>query len=49
MNGVGVGLYGHERQDADLFFNQWGFDLLRLIIVEPDSSWNWMNKNVIRK
>ncbi|MBX9111743.1 alpha-galactosidase D [Parabacteroides johnsonii] len=30
MNGVGVGLYGHERQDADLFFNQWGFDFIKI-------------------
>lgn len=30
MNGVGVGLYGHERQDADLYFNQWGFDFIKI-------------------
>lgn len=29
-NGVGVGLYGHERQDADLFFNEWGFDFIKI-------------------
>lgn len=29
-NGVGVGLYGHERQDADLYFNQWGFDFIKI-------------------
>lgn len=29
-HGVGVGLYGHERQDADLFFNQWGFDFIKI-------------------
>ena len=28
-NGVGVGLYGHEKQDADLFFNEWGSTLSR--------------------
>ena len=29
-NGVGVGLYGHEKQDADLYFNQWGFDFIKI-------------------
>lgn len=26
----GVGLLGHEEQDADLFFNQWGFDFIKV-------------------
>lgn len=30
MNGVGVGLYGHESQDADLYFNRWGFDFIKI-------------------
>lgn len=30
MNGVGVGLYGHERRDADLYFNRWGFDFIKI-------------------
>lgn len=29
-NGVGVGLYGHEKQDADLYFNDWGFDFIKI-------------------
>lgn len=29
-NGIGVGLYGFEHQDADLFFNQWGFDFIKI-------------------
>ena len=29
-NGIGVGLYGHEKQDADLFFNKWGFDFIKI-------------------
>ena len=29
-NGIGVGLYGHEKQDADLYFNQWGFDFIKI-------------------
>lgn len=29
-NGVGVGLYGFERQDADLYFNKWGFDFIKI-------------------
>ncbi len=30
VNGVGSGLYGHERQDADLYFNEWDFDFIKL-------------------
>lgn len=29
-NGIGVGMYGFERQDADLFFNKWGFDFVKI-------------------
>lgn len=29
-NGIGVGLYGHEKQDAHLFFNEWGFDFIKI-------------------
>lgn len=29
-NGIGVGLYGHEKQDANLFFNEWGFDFIKI-------------------
>lgn len=29
-NGIGVGLYGFEHQDADLFFNKWGFDFIKI-------------------
>lgn len=29
-NGIGAGMYGHEDQDADLFFNQWGFDFIKI-------------------
>ena len=29
-NGIGVGLYGFERQDADIYFNQWGFDFIKI-------------------
>ncbi len=30
QNGVEVGLYGNEEKDADLFFNQWGFDFIKI-------------------
>lgn len=30
VNGVGAGLYGHEHQDADLYFNDCGFDFIKL-------------------
>ena len=30
VGGIGAGLYGHERQDADLYFNDWGFDFIKL-------------------
>lgn len=29
-NGFGAGLYGHERQDARLFFHDWGFDFIKI-------------------
>lgn len=29
-HGVGAGLYGHEEQDAELFFNRWGFDFIKI-------------------
>ncbi len=29
-NGKGVGLYGHETQDLDLFLNTWGYDFIKI-------------------
>lgn len=29
-NGIGAGLYGHEQQDAQLYFNKWGFDFIKI-------------------
>ena len=29
-NGYGAGLYGHERQDARLYFKEWGFDFIKI-------------------
>ena len=29
-HGVGVGLYGHEKRDADFFFNRCGFDFIKI-------------------
>lgn len=29
-NGIDVGLYGHEQQDAELFFNEWEFDFIKI-------------------
>ncbi|NVK95072.1 alpha-galactosidase [Bacteroides sp. L10-4] len=29
-HGVGSGLYGHELQDARLYFNDWGFDFIKI-------------------
>lgn len=29
-NGIGVGFYGHEAQDADLYFNRWGADFIKI-------------------
>jgi len=28
--GIGVGMYGHEDQDAQLFFNEWKFDFIKV-------------------
>lgn len=30
VHGVGSGLYGHEYQDAQLYFNEWGFDFIKI-------------------
>ena len=30
VNGVGAGLYGHEYQDATLYFKDWGFDFIKI-------------------
>ncbi len=29
-NGIGSGMYGHEEQDADLYFNEWNFDFIKI-------------------
>ncbi len=29
-NGFGVGLYGHEVQDARLYFREWGYDFIKI-------------------
>lgn len=29
-NGLWAGLYGHERQDARLYFKEWGFDFIKI-------------------
>lgn len=29
-NGFGSGLYGHEEQDARLYFKEWGFDFIKI-------------------
>lgn len=28
--GIGVGLYGHVKEDCNLFFNEWGYDFLKV-------------------
>lgn len=28
--GIGVGMYGHEEQDAQLFFKEWNFDFIKV-------------------
>ena len=30
QNGVGSGIYGHVAQDCQLFFNEWGYDFLKV-------------------
>lgn len=30
VNGIGAGLYGHELQDARLYFKEWGFDFIKI-------------------
>lgn len=29
-SGVGAGIYGHELQDAELYFREWGFDFIKI-------------------
>ncbi len=29
-NGFGAGMYGHERQDARLYFHDWGYDFIKI-------------------
>ena len=29
-NGIGAGLYGHEEQDARLYFRDWGYDFIKI-------------------
>ena len=31
--GVGAGIYGHEPQDAQLYFGDWGFDFIKMTIA----------------
>lgn len=28
--GIGAGIYGHEQQDAKLYFGEWGFDFIKI-------------------
>ena len=28
--GIGAGIYGHEQQDAQLYFGKWGFDFIKI-------------------
>ena len=28
--GYGVGMYGHDKEDAELFFNEWGYDFIKV-------------------
>ena len=30
VNGVGAGLYGHDLQDFDVYFNDWDFDFIKI-------------------
>lgn len=29
-NGVGAGLFGHDAEDAEQYFNEWGFDFIKI-------------------
>jgi hypothetical protein len=49
-NGVGSGLYGHEEQDAVLYFKDWGFDFIKIDYCRaPVKNWNWMSNADIPK
>lgn len=38
--GKGVGLYGHDEQDADFFFNRMGFDFIKIDFCGGDAKQN---------
>lgn len=39
--GVGVGMYGHDQQDADLFFKELGFDFIKVDFCGGDPNQNF--------
>ena len=39
-SGVGVGMYGHDQQDADFFFRQLGFDFIKVDFCGGDAKQN---------
>lgn len=39
-NGLTAGIYGHEAQDADLYFNQWGFDFIKIDYCGAEREFN---------
>ena len=38
--GIGVGLYGHDQQDADYFFKETGFDFIKVDFCGGDAGQN---------
>lgn len=49
VNGVGSGLYGHEHQDADLYFNEWGFDFIKIDYCGASQELSLDEENDIRR
>lgn len=39
--GVGVGMYGHDQQDADFFFKEMGFDFIKVDFCGGDAGQNF--------
>lgn len=47
--GIGVGLYGHDRQDADFFFKECGFDFIKVDFCGGDEKQNFEHLDLDEK
>ena len=43
--GIGAGIYGHEPQDAQLYFGDWGFGSYQNLTIAEEMRWDLMKRN----